>query len=101
MKQQQLTVEELIDLDDLPAFRRIVERMTPAKRLRVYLEMMDVDRNDLAAFLGTPKNNISAMSRGSRPISETTAGKLAQFIGNGVIKDDFKPRPGDWPRPRR
>ena len=74
--------EELISAKETEWYKKTKARMTPGDVMRLYRTMKNMTQEELGEKLGgVDRQNISAMEKGSRPISGKTAHKLADIFG--------------------
>jgi DNA-binding XRE family transcriptional regulator len=79
--------DQLVDVFKTEWYRRTKARMTPGKRLRIYRQNMKMTQAVLGEMLGgIPKQFISNMENGIRPISKKMALKLAKVFAISVAK---------------
>jgi len=81
------TDEELVDVFDTDWYRRIKEKMSPGKNLRIYRQNAGMTLQKVGDLLGgVPRQHISNMEKGTRPISKKVALKLAEVFDVSVEK---------------
>ena len=79
--------DHLVDVFKTAWYRRIQDRITPGQRLRIYRQNMKITQTALGNMLGgIPKQFISSMEKGIRPISKKMALRLAENFGISVAK---------------
>lgn len=77
--------EELINVFETEWYKNIKKDMTPGKYLRVYRENKGFTQAQLGTALGgVPKQHVSNMENGSRPISLKMAKQLAKVLDTPV-----------------
>jgi DNA-binding XRE family transcriptional regulator len=77
--------EELINIFNTDWYRRTKARLTPGKSLRIYRQNAKLTQDELGKRLGgLPKQFISNMENGIRPISKNMALKLASIFKTSV-----------------
>ena len=69
--------DEYVDVEDLDWFKEFKANETPGGNLRFYRTRDNLTQIQLAEKLGTTRQDISGMERGTRPISKKTAKELA------------------------
>jgi transcriptional regulator with XRE-family HTH domain len=61
--------------------------MTPGDYVKIYRENRGITQEKLGKMLGdVPRQNISSMERGTRPISLKMARKLSSILGVPLVK---------------
>lgn len=71
----------LIDIFETDWYRTIKAAMTPGDNLRIYRENLGLTQAELGKYLGgVPRQHISNMEHGRRPISLKMARKLAEVL---------------------
>jgi len=79
--------DELVDVFQTDWYKRVKKGLTPRKNLKIYRQNMEMTQEQLGAKLGNvPKQFISNMENGIRPISKKTALKLAKIFKVSVAK---------------
>ena len=79
--------DELVDITATDWYRNIGERMSPGDYMKVYRENKGLTQEQLGRMLGNiPRQNVSGMERGTRPISLKMARKMAALLGVSVSK---------------
>ena len=79
--------DRLVDVFKTAWYRRTHARLTPGKRLRIYRQNMKMTQATLGKLLGgIPKQFVSNMENGIRPISKKMALKLADIFETSVAK---------------
>jgi len=79
--------DELVDVFQTDWYKRVKKGLTPGKNLKIYRQNMHMTQEQLGAKLGeVPKQFISNMENGIRPISKKTALKLAKIFKVSVAK---------------
>jgi DNA-binding XRE family transcriptional regulator len=79
--------DELVDIFQTDWYRRVKARMTPGKSLRIYRQNAKMTQDELGKRLGgLPKQFISNMENGIRPISKNMALKLARMFRTSVAR---------------
>jgi DNA-binding XRE family transcriptional regulator len=73
--------DEFINVFETTWYKATKAGMTPGGVMRIYRELHGLTQKDLGEKLGgIPRQHISNMERGLRPISMTTAKKLAKLF---------------------
>jgi DNA-binding XRE family transcriptional regulator len=73
--------DELVDVFKTDWYKRVKKTLTPGTNLKIYRQNMRLTQEQLGAKLGDlPKQFISNMENGIRPISKNTAIKLAKLF---------------------
>ncbi|MBF9015719.1 MULTISPECIES: helix-turn-helix domain-containing protein [unclassified Oceanispirochaeta] len=72
--------DELIDIRATDWYQARLKRSTPGSSLRRYRKRNGMSQSELAAQIGTVKQNVSAMERGSRGISKVMVLKLSEIF---------------------
>ena len=73
--------EETVDIFTTDWYREIQSKTTPGDTLKIYRENHGLTQAQLGEMLGaTPRQHVSNMERGIRPVSLKTARKLAQIF---------------------
>ena len=78
------TDEELVDVFQTDWYRRTKARLTPGKNLRIYRQNSKRTQAQLGKLIGLPKQFVSNMETGIRPISKNMAIKLAGIFKTSV-----------------
>ena len=79
--------DEKMDVFETDWYKRIKGRMSPGQNLRVYRQNKGMTQVELGKLLGgLPRQNISNMEKGLRPISKKMALKLAELFDVSVDK---------------
>jgi len=77
--------DELLDIFQTDWYKRIKKTLTPGTNLRIYRQNQKLTQAQLGTKLGNlPKQFVSNMENGIRPISKKTALKLAKIFGTSV-----------------
>ena len=72
---------ETVDIFTTDWFREIKSKTTPGDTLKIYRENNELTQAQLGAMLGgIPRQHVSNMERGIRPVSMKTARKLAKIF---------------------
>ena len=69
-----------VDVESLDWFREFKANETPGGNLRFYRTRDNLTQIQLAQKLGTTRQDVSGMERGTRPISRDTAEELAAIF---------------------
>jgi DNA-binding XRE family transcriptional regulator len=89
-KEVQLTRDsddELVDVFQTDWYKKTKETMTPGTYMKIYRENMKMTQTELGKLLGgLPRQHVSNMENGQRPISKKIAMKLAKTFGVSVEK---------------
>src|SRR3989304_5685379 len=73
--------DKLVNVFETPWYRNIKEALTPSEVMRIYRENRAMTQTRLGELLGgIPRQHISNMENGKRPISLNTAKKLAKLF---------------------
>ena len=79
--------DELVDVFKTDWYRRTKARLTPGKSLRIYRQNAKMTQGELGKRLGgLPKQFVSNMENGIRPISKNMALKLAGIFKTSVAR---------------
>jgi DNA-binding XRE family transcriptional regulator len=79
--------DEKVNVFETDWYKRIKRRMSPGQNLRVYRQNKGMTQIELGKRLGgLPRQNISNMEKGLRPISKKMALKLAELFDVSVEK---------------
>jgi DNA-binding XRE family transcriptional regulator len=79
--------DEKVDVFQTEWYRRIKKKLTPGTYMKVFRQNKGMTQADLGKALGgLPRQHISNMERGSRPISKKTALRLAELFDVSVEK---------------
>jgi DNA-binding XRE family transcriptional regulator len=79
--------DEKVDVFETDWYKGIKEKLSPGKNLRIYRQNAEMTLQKLGELLGNiPRQHISNMEKGTRPISKKTALKLAQIFDVSVEK---------------
>lgn len=74
--------DELLDITTTDWYQEIKAEMTPGKTLKTYRKRENLTQAALGEKIGgIPKQHISNMESGSRPIGKAMAKKLAEILG--------------------
>jgi DNA-binding XRE family transcriptional regulator len=77
--------DELLDIFQTDWYRRIKKTLTPGTNLKIYRQNLGLTQAQLGEKLGNlPKQFVSNMENGIRPISKKTALKLAKIFKTSV-----------------
>ena len=73
--------DDVVNIFETDWYRQITSSITPGHNLKIYRENSGWTQAQLGEKLeGIPRQHISNMERGTRPISKKTARKLAQIF---------------------
>ena len=73
--------DKLVNVFETPWYKNIKEALTPGEVMRIYRENRTMTQTRLGELLGgIPRQHISNMENGKRPISLNTAKKLAKLF---------------------
>ena len=79
--------DEKVDVFQTEWYRRIKKKLTPGTYMKVFRQNKGMTQADLGKALGgLPRQHISNMENGSRPISKKTALRLAELFDVSVEK---------------
>ena len=79
--------DEMVDVFQTDWYKHVKKGLTPGKNLKIYRQNMEMTQEQLGAKLGDiPKQFISNMENGIRPISKKTALKLARIFKVSVAR---------------
>jgi len=79
--------DELVDVFQTDWYKRIKKTLTPGTNLKIYRQNLRLTQEQLGAKLGNlPKQFVSNMENGIRPISKKTALKLSKIFKVSVAK---------------
>ena len=79
--------DKLVNVFETPWYRNIKEVLTPSEVMRIYRENRAMTHTRLGELLGgIPRQHISNMENGKRPISLNTAKKLAKLFNIPIEK---------------
>ena len=79
--------DEKMDVFETDWYKRIKARMSPGQNLRIYRQNRGMTQMELGKLLGgLPRQNISNMEKGLRPISKKMALKLTELFHVSVEK---------------
>ena len=77
--------DELLDVFETDWYKRIKKTLTPGTNLKIYRQNIGLTQAQLGQKLGNlPKQFVSNMENGIRPISKKTALKLAKIFRTSV-----------------
>ena len=77
--------DELVDVFQTDWYKRIKKTMTPGTYMKIFRENRKMTQTELGKLLGgLPRQHISNMENGVRPISKKTALRLAKVFGVSV-----------------
>ena len=77
--------DELVDIFQTAWYKRIKKTLTPGTNLKIYRQNLGLTQAQLGVKLGNlPKQFVSNMENGIRPISKKTALKLAKLFRTSV-----------------
>ena len=83
--------DEMVDVFQTDWYKRVKKGLTPGKNLKIYRQNMEMTQEQLGSKLGdVPKQFISNMENGIRPISKKTALKLlesSRFLWPGSLDE--------------
>ena len=73
--------DKLVNVFETPWYKNIKEVLTPGEVMRIYRENRAMTQTSLGELMGgIPRQHISNMENGKRPISLNTAKKLAKLF---------------------
>jgi DNA-binding XRE family transcriptional regulator len=79
--------DEKLDVFQTDWYKKIKKKLTPGTYIRVFRQNKNMTQAELGKALGgLPRQHISNMENGSRPISKRTALKLAKLFDVSVEK---------------
>ena len=79
--------DELVDIFQTDWYKRIKKTLTPGTNLKIYRQNMGMTQKYLGSLLGgLPRQVVSNMENGIRPISKKTALQLAKLFDVSVEK---------------
>lgn len=79
--------DEKLDIFETDWYKDIKEKLTPGKNMRIYRLNRGMTQKDLGDLLGgIPRQHISNMEKGIRPISKKVALKLSSVFKISVEK---------------
>ena len=79
--------DEKLNVFETDWYKNIKEKLTPGKNLRIYRQNAGLTLQELGQALGNvPRQHVSNMEKGIRPISKKTAMKLAEIFNVSVEK---------------
>ena len=79
--------DEKLDVFQTDWYRKIKKKLTPGTYIKVFRQNKNMTQAELGKELGgLPRQHISNMENGSRPISKRTALKLAKLFDVSVEK---------------
>jgi DNA-binding XRE family transcriptional regulator len=79
--------DELVDVFQTDWYKNIKKRMTPGTYMKIYRENKNMTQTELGKALGgLPRQHVSNMENGVRPISKKTALKLSKLFDISVAK---------------
>jgi DNA-binding XRE family transcriptional regulator len=79
--------DEKLDIFETDWYKDIKEKLTPGKNMRIYRLNHGMTQKDLGYLLGdVPRQHISNMEKGIRPISKKVALKLSSIFKISVEK---------------
>ena len=79
--------DERLDVFETDWYRGTKERLSPGKNMRLYRQNRGMNQSELGELLGgIPRQHVSNMERGSRPISKKVALKLSKVFATSVEK---------------
>jgi DNA-binding XRE family transcriptional regulator len=79
--------DQLINVFETPWYKNIKEALTPGEVMRIYRENRAMTQTSLGELMGgIPRQHISNMENGKRPISLNTAKKLAKLFNIPIEK---------------
>jgi DNA-binding XRE family transcriptional regulator len=79
--------EQLVDVFQTDWYRRVKATLTPGKSLRIYRQNAKLTHQQLGKLVGgLPKQFVSNMENGIRPISKNMAIKLAGIFRTSVAR---------------
>jgi len=79
--------DETVDIFDTDSYRTTRTKLTPGKDLRIYRQNRGLTQQQVEALLGgVPRQHISNMESGTRPISKRVALNLSRNFDTSVDK---------------
>ena len=80
--------DRMLDVLMAPFYQRQPKELSPGDYLRLFRTDRDINQAELGRCLGgIPRQNVSSMEKGTRPINRTMAIRLSIFFG--VSPDKF------------
>lgn len=77
--------DEYVDVFETDWYKKTKAEMTPGDSMKIYRKIHKITQEKLGEMLGgIPKQHVSNMENGSRPISKVTAKKLAKIFNVSV-----------------
>jgi DNA-binding XRE family transcriptional regulator len=77
--------DEYVDIVETDWYKKIKAEKTPGDNMKIYRKIHKITQEKLGELLGgIPKQHVSNMENGSRPISKITAKKLAKIFDVSV-----------------
>jgi len=79
--------DEKLDIFETEWYKNIKEKLTPGRNMRIYRQDRGMTQKELGELLGgIPRQHISNIERGIRPISKKVALKLSKIFNTSVDK---------------
>ena len=79
--------DEKIDIFEMDWYKKIKEKLTSGKNMRIYRQNRGMTQKELGELLGgVPRQHISNMERGIRAISKKVALNLSKIFNTSVDK---------------
>jgi DNA-binding XRE family transcriptional regulator len=79
--------DEVVNIVDTDWYKSMLPLLTPGKTLRVYRENAGLTQEALGAKVGgVPRQHISGMETGKRPIGKEMAKRLAMALNTSPLK---------------
>jgi len=77
--------DDYVDIFETDWYKKIHAEKTPGDNMKIYRKIHKITQEKLGEMLdGIPKQHVSNMENGSRPISKITAKKLAKIFNVSV-----------------
>jgi DNA-binding XRE family transcriptional regulator len=77
--------DEYVDVFETDWYKKINAEKTPGDNMKIYRKIHKITQENLGEMLGgIPKQHVSNMENGSRPISKVTAKRLAKIFNVSI-----------------
>ena len=77
--------DEFVNITETDWYKKIHAEKTPGDNMKIYRKIHKITQEKLGEILGgIPKQHVSNMENGSRPISKITAKKLAKIFNVSI-----------------
>ena len=83
---KQISLEDVMNVEDMQWYKEEAAKDTPGRALRFYRKLKGMTQPELAEMLGTTKQFISNLENDRKPISRMMAKKLSEIYNVSVSR---------------